>query len=126
MSDISGPTRVTVSSPRTRARRVVRRWPVARDLDEQTELGVIYVRSLVRAQQRVAVLTCAGVAAVTGGLPAAFALVPALSAARVLGIPLPWLLLALCVQPVWIGAAAWHVRQAERTERDFAELVEGT
>lgn len=116
--------RVTVSGPRSEAPRVALRWPVARDIDEQTELGVLYVRSLVRAQLRTASVTCGVVAAVSGGLLLLFHCLPGLSGVRVFGIPLPWLILGLCVQPVWVGLAAWQVRQAERTERDFAEFVE--
>jgi hypothetical protein len=121
---VSDPRRVPVTSPRTRAPRTVRHWPVTRDLDEQTELGAVYVRSLMRAQLRLALLTSLIMVVALGGLPAVFTVVPGLSRSRLLGVPLPWLVLALCVQPVWIVTAAWHVRQAERTERDFTDVVE--
>jgi uncharacterized membrane protein (DUF485 family) len=97
---------------------------VVRDIDEQTELGAVYVRSLMRAQLRLALVTSLIVLTVVGGLPLLFALVPKLSGLRILGVPVPWLVLALCIPPVWIVTAAWHVRQAERTERDFTEIVE--
>jgi hypothetical protein len=100
------------------------RWPVARELDEQTELGAVYVRSLMRAQLRLAFAVAAVVVGVVGGLPLVFALGPGVTRLRLAGLPVPWLLLVLCIQPVWIVAAAWHVRQAERLEREFTELVE--
>ena len=124
---MSDPRRVLVTSPRTRAPQVVqvvRPWPVVQDIDEQTELGAVYVRSLMRAQLRLALITSLIVLMVVGGLPLLFALVPELSGLRIHGVPVPWLVLALCIQPVWIVTAAWHVRQAERTERDFTEVVE--
>lgn len=116
--------RVTVTSPRTHAARVPRRWPVARDLDEQTELGAVYTRALMRAQLRLALCTVGIVAAVVAGLPLAFALAPPLGRARLWGMPVPWLVLGLCVQPIWIATAGRHVWRAERIEREFVELVE--
>jgi hypothetical protein len=121
---VSDPRRVPVTSPRTQAPRVTRHWPVARDIDEQTELGTVYVRSLMRAQLRLALVTSLIVVPVVVGLPLLFTLAPGLSRLRILGVPLPWLVLALCIHPVWIVTAAWHVRQAERMERDFTDVVE--
>ena len=115
--------RVVVTGPRVRGVRVPTYSPVTRDIDEQTELGAVYVRSLMRVQLRLALVTCGIVAIVVGLLPLAFALVPKLSAVKPLGLPLPWLVLGLGVQPLWIAAAARYVRRAERAERDFIDLV---
>lgn len=100
------------------------RWPVSRDIGEQTELGAVYVRSLMWAQLRHAVLTCGLVGLVIVGLPVAFAVLPGIGAVRVAGLPVTWIVLVLCVQPIWIALAFWHVRAAERTESDFTDLVE--
>ncbi|MGH3341606.1 MAG: hypothetical protein ACRDPK_01745 [Carbonactinosporaceae bacterium] len=124
MGDDQGARRVVVTNPRTRASRRPRPYPVAREIDEQTELGEVYVRSLVRTQLRLGLLVCAVMGGLLGGLPLLFALLPALREVRVLGIQLPWLLLGVLVYPVLIAAAWYYVRQAERNERDFAELVE--
>ncbi|MGI8334030.1 hypothetical protein ACRYCC_29105 [Actinomadura scrupuli] len=121
---MSGPRRVPVTSPRTRAPRGPGHWPVSRELDEQTALGAVYVRWLMRAQLRLAMFTSLVMVMAFGGLPLAFVVVPGLARSRMLGVPLPWLVLALGVQPLWILTAAWHVRRAERTERDFTEVVE--
>jgi hypothetical protein len=81
------------------------------------------MRSLVRAQLRLAVGVLVAFALTVGGLPLLFALAPALRAQAVLGVPLPWLLLGLLVYPL-VGLTAWtYVRAAERAERDFADLV---
>ncbi len=43
---------------------------------------------------------------------------------QLLGLPLPWLLLGALVYPSLVLAAWLYVRQAERNERDFTELVQ--
>ncbi|MBO2452506.1 hypothetical protein J4573_35820 [Actinomadura barringtoniae] len=127
--------RVVVANPRTRWARSAAssampdcgreaRWTMAQELDEHTELGAVFVRSLIRAQLRTALLTLAIVTAVVIGLPLLLMTMPALCRSRLYGVPLPWLGLALFVQPLWIAAAARHLRQAERTEREFARLVD--
>ena len=87
-------------------------------------LGDVYMRSLVRLQLRLAVGVCLIMAVLLGGLPLMLVLEPELSDVDVRGIPLPWLLLGVVVYPVMIGAAWLYVRQAERNERDFADLVQ--
>ncbi len=115
--------RVVVTSPRTRAKQP-RRYAVSREIDEQTRLGEVYMRSLIRAQLRLGLLICAGLGVLLGGLPLLFALVPSLREVRVLGLGLPWLLLGVVVYPLLVTGALFYVRQAERNERDFADLVE--
>lgn len=119
----SRPQRVLVTSPRTRATRRPRR-PVTREIDEQTGLGEVYMRSLVRSQLRLGLGVCAVLGVLVGGLPLLFGLVPELREARVGGLPLAWLLLAGLVYPVFVLCGWWYVRQAERNERDFADLVD--
>ncbi|TDE23811.1 DUF485 domain-containing protein [Actinomadura sp. 6K520] len=112
-----------VTGPRTRA---VRRpsYPVTREIDEQTGLGEAYMRSLLRAQLRLAVGLCLVLAAVVVGLPLLFAVFPEVSEKTVLGIPLPWVVLGGLIYPGFVLCGWWYVRQAERNEDDFAELVD--
>lgn len=117
------PRRVVVTSPRTTATKR-RRYPGTREIDEQTRLGVVYIRSLVRTQLRLALSVCTALACVVLGLPLLFLLVPELGTAQVLGIPLPWLVLAGLIYPAFVGVAWLYVRQAERNERQFVDLVE--
>ncbi|MQA79591.1 MAG: hypothetical protein GEV10_14120 [Streptosporangiales bacterium] len=114
--------RVTVTNPRTAAPRS-RGFVVAQEIDSQTRLGEVYVRSLVRTQLRLAMLVCTVVGVVLGALPLLFLFLPQINAVRVLGLPLPWLLLGFLVYPLLIGVAAYYVRHAERNERDFSDLV---
>ncbi|SDH51683.1 hypothetical protein [Nonomuraea jiangxiensis] len=117
------PRRVAVTSPRTAATRRPR-YPATREIDEQTRLGEVYMRSLLRTQFRLALFVCTALACVVGGLPLLFLLIPELTSAHLLGVPLPWAVLAGLVYPAFIVGAWLYVRHAERNERHFAELVE--
>ncbi|MGW4640396.1 hypothetical protein ACWEN6_17810 [Sphaerisporangium sp. NPDC004334] len=117
------PRRQVVTSPRTTAARRPRQ-PVTREIDEQTSLGEVYMRSLVRTQFRLALFVCTVLSCVIGGLPLLFLLVPGLREVRLLGVPLPWLVLAGLIYPAFVAGAWLYVRQAERNERHFADLVE--
>jgi hypothetical protein len=119
------PRRVAVSGPRRDRDRGWSARAGAEDLHAQPQLGQVYVRSLVRDQLRLSLGVLAVLAVVLGGLPAAFALVPGLRTAEVLGVRLAWLLLGVVAYPVLVGAAWFHVRHAERVERDFTDLLNG-
>jgi hypothetical protein len=117
------PQRVRVTSSR-RGAAPMRARPVAREIDEQTGLGDVYLEGLMSAQLRLSVavlaLTVVGLAA----LPVVLALVPATRTLTVLGIPFPWLVLGIAVYPAAWFLARWYARQAERLEQDFTEVVE--
>lgn len=115
--------RVKVTSPRMRALRRPPSRPVTRDIDEQTTVGELYMRSLVRTMLRLAGVVLGTFMVTLGGLPLLFALAPELGAVRVVGVPLPWLLLGAVAYPTIGLTAWWYVRSAERAERDFADLV---
>lgn len=115
--------RVRVTSPRTGAA-LRRRVTAAAEIDAQTDLGEVYIRSLLRAQGRLAAGVLGVLALLLGGLPLAFRLAPDLLSASVLGMPLSWTLLALAVYPFLLGLGWAYVRAAERTERDFTDMVE--
>ncbi len=114
------PRRVRVTSPKAAQRR---RTSVASEIDAQTELGEVYMRSLMRSQLRLAVGVLALLALTLGLLPLLFATVPWLQGARVLGVPLAWLALGLGAYPLLLGLAVFYVRRAERNERAFHDLV---
>ena len=118
------PRRVVVTGPRTSIVRRPPGRPGVHALDEQTGVGELLVRSLVRAQLGLALRTASLLVVALGGLPLLFALVPATRDAVVLGMALPWLLLGVLVYPALLLAGGVHVRLAERNERDFVELVE--
>jgi len=117
------PKRVRVTSPHSGATRR-RQVAVTHEINAQTGVGEVFMRSLVATQARLALLVLAAVTVVIGGLPALFWLVPGLGAVQVVGIPLPWLLLGGLVYPTLVTLGWFYVRQAERIEREFSDLVE--
>jgi uncharacterized membrane protein (DUF485 family) len=117
------PRRVRVTSPRTGATRQ-RRVTGASEIDAQTDIGEIYMTSLLRSQLRLAVLVLLALVVLVAGLPVLFLLAPGLLDAQVLGMPVPWVLLAFAVYPVLLGLGWVYVRAAERNERDFTDVVE--
>lgn len=98
--------------------------PVVREIDEQTQLGEVYTRSLIRALARHAAVVLVVVALGLGALPITFALAPGLVNVRPLTIPLPWLILGVVVYPLLIITGWWGLRQAERVEAEFTEFTE--
>ena len=115
--------RERITSPRTAAGRP-RRVVVTEEIDAQTALGEVYLRSLMRSQLRLAVGVLGLLAVTLGGLPLLFATAPETRRWELLGVPMPWLALGLLAYPALIGAGWWYVRQAERTEARFAELAD--
>jgi hypothetical protein len=114
--------RVRVTGPRLGQRR---RTSVAAEIDAQSPIGEIYMRSLMRSQLRLALGVVLLLAASVGTLPLVFAISPGVRKAHVLGVPLPWLLLGFCVYPVLIALAWFYVGRAERNEAAFNDMVGG-
>ncbi|RBQ14003.1 hypothetical protein DP939_42745 [Spongiactinospora rosea] len=115
--------RVVVTSPRTVAARRPRH-PVTRELDEQTRLGEVYMRSLIRTQFRLGLFVCTLLGCVIGGLPLLFLLMPQLREVHLGALPLPWAVLGGLIFPAFVVGAWLYVRQAERNERHFADLMD--
>jgi len=97
--------------------------PARADLAEQTPVGEALVRGLVRAQLALALRLALVVVTGLGGLPLLFAVAPAVGAAKVLGISLPWLLLGVLSFPFLLVVGWAYVRWAERNEQDFTAVI---
>jgi hypothetical protein len=119
----AAPRRVRVTHPRTGAGDR-RRRSVSSEIDAQTELGEVFMRSLIRSQLRLAFAVTTALGLSVGALPLLFALVPSTKSAQVLGIPLPWLLMGFVVYPCLVALGWLYVRLAERTEQTFSDLVD--
>ena len=121
MSDPRAPARVRVTGPPRRVHA-----PRARtgDIDEQTALGDVYLGSLLREQLALAARILGLLVLTVGSLPLLFRVFPGLAGLGIAGIPVAWLLLGVLVYPSLVVAAWFYVRQAERNERDFSELVQ--
>ncbi|KIQ15977.1 hypothetical protein ASG56_04065 [Rhodococcus sp. Leaf7] len=94
------------------------------EVQEQTEVGEAMINGLVRTQLALALRTAAVVVLLLGIVPVVWVLAPAAGAVQVLGIGLPWWLLAVGSYPLLLVAGYRFVRSAERNEQEFTELVE--
>ena len=112
---VTGPPRQVAARPRSRLGEV----------HEQTPLGGIYLRSLLREQLGLAARVLVVVAVALGGLPLLFRLAPDLTSLTVGGFPVAWVLLGVVVYPFLLLLGWLYVRRVERNERDFADLVGG-
>jgi hypothetical protein len=118
------PQRVRVTSPRTGGAGRRRVPSVRSEINDQTQLGEVYMRSLMRTQLRLAFLVIGVLAATVGLLPVLFLLAPESRTTTVVGVPLPWLLLGLVVYPFMVLLGWLYVRRAEHNEQSFSDLVE--
>ncbi|PWN00862.1 hypothetical protein DJ010_21255 [Nocardioides silvaticus] len=111
---VTGPPRYS-SGPRNRLG----------DVHEQTPLGDVFLRSLLKEQLALAFRVLVLIALTLGLLPLVFHLWPDLGDVRVAGIPVAWVVLGGLVYPFLLLVGWRYVRSVERNERDFADLVEG-
>lgn len=84
----------------------------------------VYLRSLVRAQLRLAIVLAITFALVLAGAAMAIAGLPVLHETRLAGVPLAWLLQAYGLYPLIAGFAIIAVRAARRNESRFRALDE--
>jgi uncharacterized membrane protein len=99
------------------------RSPVS-EIDEQTMVGAVYMRSLLTVQLRQAMLVIGVMLLALAALPLVFAWQPALADIRIATVPLPWLLIGAGSYPLLSLGALWLVRAADRAERDFGEMLD--
>lgn len=114
------PPRIRVTAPVTARRR---RTTVVSELDAQSPIGEVYLRSLLRSQLRLALGIALLLVATIGLLPLLFAALPWLRRAELGDVRVAWLLLGVCCYPVLLGLALAYVRRAERNEQHFCDLV---
>jgi uncharacterized membrane protein len=113
-------TRVRVTAPLSAARPA----RPSRESAEESEVGQLFVRSLIRTQLRLALVVAGGFLLVLCAFPLLLAAVPGLADTRVAGVPFDWLLLGAGIYPV-TGLSAWlYVRSAARNEARYRDLAE--
>ncbi len=118
------PKRVTITGPRRDVHRR-RPRPITDEIDNQTRVGKIYLRSLIRTQLLLGLATVALVVVPLAAMPLVFGAFPSVRALRVGPMPLWWVLLGVVVYPAILGVGWWYLRQADRNEAQFTDLVEG-
>ncbi|AOW94971.1 hypothetical protein BFN03_13635 [Rhodococcus sp. WMMA185] len=94
------------------------------EVEEQTEVGDAMIRGLVRTQLGLAIRLALLTVCLLCSVPLVVFLFPALSDVSVLGVRLPWVVLGVLVYPVLLTTGWIYVRQAERNEHQFADLVD--
>ena len=94
-----------------------------RDRRAQTEVGLIFLRSLLRSQLRLAATVLGILATTVVTIPVVLHLLPDLAGTPVLGMPLAWVLLAFGIHPVLLALGVFYVRRAERIEDAFADVL---
>ena len=121
MSEQPQPRVRVTGPPRTRTSGV--RSAATREIDAETALGEVFMRSLLREQLTLAIRVLVALGLTVGMLPLVFHLFPSLSEVRWGPVPVAWLLLGVLTYP-WLVALGWfYVRRSEANERDFADLV---
>ncbi|SDH93417.1 hypothetical protein SAMN04488693_104110 [Arthrobacter subterraneus] len=120
---VQRPERVRVTAPQSAAGPGTT-YPVAREMAEQSDVGELFVRSLLRSQLRLAVVVASGFLVILVGIPVLFSVFPVIHSWTVASVPVPWLLLGLGIYPVVIGCAVLYVRSAGRIEQRFRDLVD--
>ena len=119
------PGRIRVVAPRSHAQHIRGSTSVSQEVAEQTAVGEVMVRSLIRSQLRLALVVSAGFMASLFICWMLIRWVPTFMDWRIFGVPAPWLMLGVGVYPI-IGASAWlYVRAATRNENQYRDLVDG-
>lgn len=118
------PRREVVTGPRRDVRRR-RPRPITAEIDDQTRIGKVYLRALVRTQLLLGLSTVALVVVPLVAMPLVFGAWPSVRELRVGPMPLWWFLLGIVAYPAMLGVGWWYVRQADRNEAQFTDLVEG-
>lgn len=94
------------------------------EVQEQTSVGELVMRNLIKRQLRAALLLAGLVVALLGSLPIAAHFSPTFARLTVVGVRLTWLLLGVLPFPLLFGVGYWYHRLAERYERDFVKDLE--
>lgn len=117
------PQRVRVTAPRTAAV-TADPYTVSRELAEQTEVGELFIGSLIRSQLRLALVVAGGFLLILLGVPVLLAFLPVIADLTLFTIPMPWFLLGAGVYPLVIVCGALYVNSAARNEKRFLDLVD--
>ena len=116
------PARVRVTAPVTAGMASTR--GIALPDAPVREAGVVYVRSLVRGQLRLALGSLLAFLLVAGALTVAIVVVAGSGDPVVFGVPLSWLLQAYGFYPIILFFAVVFARAAGRNERRYRALAE--
>jgi hypothetical protein len=94
------------------------------EVQEQTEVGDVLIRGLMRAQLGLALRLAGLTVGVLCAIPLVMAIFPDLADVTVVGIRLPWLVLGVGVYPMLLAVCWIYNRLADRNEQEFADMVD--
>ncbi|BCT75696.1 hypothetical protein SCMU_15380 [Sinomonas cyclohexanicum] len=114
--------RVRVTAPLSSAARAPKAPSLSREVAEQSEIGSVVLRSLMRSQLRLAALAAGAFLVAVGALWAVSQLAGSLP--WLPGLPLEWLLIGVLPYPAALLAGIAYFRAATRNEQRYAELLE--
>ena len=107
---------VDADADRSRSREMV-------ELTEQTQVGALYLRALMRRQARLSLSIVALFVLLIGLQPLIPVLWPGYGDVLLMGIPLPWLVLGGLSYPILVVLGIAYVRRAEAIDDDFTDLL---
>ncbi len=93
------------------------------ELAEATAHGDVYLRRLVRAQLALSISALVAFIGLLGALPLLLILVPHLASVSIVHIPLPLLLVAVPLFPLFVAIGWTYQRRADALDEAFRELV---
>ena len=114
--------RVRVTAPLSSAARAPHAPSLSREVAEQSELGSVVLRSLLRSQLRLAAVVAGAFLAAVGALWVVSEFAGDLP--WLPGIPLVWLLIGALPYPAVVLAGIAYYRAATRNEERYAEFLE--
>jgi uncharacterized membrane protein (DUF485 family) len=125
MSERPAP-RITVTHPRTVAPRLGSSERPSIDLDEESPVNDVALRSLMRAHLRLSLTHVAALVVLMLAIPLLLANAVELSQRRIFGVPIAWLLLGAGMFPaLWLIARS-YVRRVEELEVRTRSLLRGS
>lgn len=93
------------------------------EFEEQTEVGSVYLQALMRRQLRLSLTIAGTFVAFLAVQPLISTLWPQWSRIRLVGLPLPWIVLAIGSYPLLIWLGRVYVRRAEEVDDEFTDLL---
>jgi hypothetical protein len=101
-----------------------RRRTARDELAEETAHGDLYLTRLRRAQLELSVVGLLAFGGLVGSLPLLFTLAPGLGHVHVIGIPVPALVVAGPVFPLFVAIGIVYQRRAEALDAAFRTLIQ--
>lgn len=95
------------------------------ELAEKTAHGQLYLTQLRRAQLELSLLALLAFGGLVGSLPLLFVLIPSLQRIHLLGLPLPALLVAFPLFPMFVAIGAIYHRRADALDASFRDVIAG-